>query len=201
MGINDYEEELLHDIRYYGRGKGHIKESEIWSMAYPMFTVATKEFRNKWWYPTLNALQSQYIFESIKRIVELDKIRVISEPELTWREKEFEYSDRTTRQDMTVAAKIKKGVIKIESHRILYHEETLTFPFCEVDLSLLVNLYGLDDGIIKNRCEGNFESMYFKDGFISMYLMAEQVAYTELSSLREIYKWVTKTDGELVNLI
>ena len=60
--INNYEEEIVHDILYHARGKGYITESEIVDLAYPMI-MGFKE-RNETDCSELNFLQSYQIFPS-----------------------------------------------------------------------------------------------------------------------------------------
>ena len=71
--INNYEEEIVHDILYHARGKGYITESEIVDLAYPMI-MGFKE-RNETDCSELNFLQSYQIFDSLKRLVFLNKLQ------------------------------------------------------------------------------------------------------------------------------
>jgi hypothetical protein len=142
-----YFQEILHDILYLGRGNGGLRESEIFSLGYPLI-IADDEMHGP---SILNALQSHYMFESMKKIVEINGIRVIGDTHLPPLRGERLINDcffYTTRQDMAIADKVKKGLIKIESRPIRYEDGSFSR---QADVGLLRDLYGLDDGIVKNR--------------------------------------------------
>jgi len=150
-----YEQELMHDICYYGRGRGRITESELFLKGYSIIIGALEEnLRRGIPFSYLNVLQSHYIFESLKRMVELAGIKVVAEPDLTWREKQEENNICLTRRDMETAAKIKKGEIKLERRGLRFEHGVFGKPYC-INLRLIVDQYGLDDGIVKSRCQEN----------------------------------------------
>jgi len=167
--IGNWEQELMHDIMYYARGKGcRIKEQELFTMARPIIIAADEKTGRL---PrSINALQCHYIFESLKRIVELNKITVDCDSlasHIDWELDSFDFSPPSI-GEMRIAGKIKSGEIAIENREILFAKNKCwgVARISLLNLSFLRNLYGLDDGIVKelgdwqeNRSKGNIERL------------------------------------------
>ena len=140
---NRYEMEIVHDILYKARGKGYVTETEIFNMAYPMIMGFDRNENYPYVYSELNFLQSYQIFDSLKRLVSLEKMQV--------------KADKESKENgilfyMYAAQKVKSGVYPIVSFppRLIHRHY-----YCNRDdyTNLLQNLYGLTDGIIKSRFE------------------------------------------------
>lgn len=131
--INNYEEEIVHDILYHARGKGYITESKIVHLAYPMIMGFKK--RNETGYSELNFLQSYQIFDSLKRLVLLNKLQVKSD------------GMSSLLSFMYLASQIKSGKITLSdaSGGKGYSR------FFNAPANFLQELYGLTDGIVKPR--------------------------------------------------
>lgn len=131
--INNYEEEIVHDILYHARGKGYITESKIVHLAYPMIMGFKK--RNETGCSELNFLQSYQIFDSLKRLVLLNKLQVKSD------------GMSSLLSFMYLASQIKSGEITLSdaSGGKGYSR------FFNAPANFLQELYGLTDGIVKPR--------------------------------------------------
>lgn len=131
--INNYEEEIVHDILYHARGKGYITESKIVHLAYPMIMGFKK--RNETGCSELNFLQSYQIFDSLKRLVLLNKLQVKSD------------GMSSLLSFMYLASQIKSGKITLSdaSGGKGYSR------FFNAPANFLQELYGLTDGIVKPR--------------------------------------------------
>ncbi len=131
--INNYEEEIVHDILYHARGKGYITESKIVHLAYPMIMGFKK--RNETGCSELNFLQSYRIFDSLKRLVLLNKLQVKSD------------GMSSLLSFMYLASQIKSGKITLSdaSGGKGYSR------FFNAPANFLQELYGLTDGIVKPR--------------------------------------------------
>lgn len=131
--INNYEEEIVHDILYHARGKGYITESKIVHLAYPMIMGFKK--RNETGCSELNFLQSYQIFDSLKRLVLLNKLQVKSD------------GMSSLLSFMYLASQIKSGEITLSdaSGGKGYSR------FSNAPANFLQELYGLTDGIVKPR--------------------------------------------------
>ena len=131
--INNYEEEIVHDILYHARGKGYITELEIVDLAYPMI-MGLKE-RNETDCSELNFLQSYQSFDSLKRLVFLNKLQVKSD------------GMSSLLSFMYLASQIKSGEITLSdvSGGKGYSR------FFNDYANYLQELYGLTDGIVKPR--------------------------------------------------
>ena len=170
--INNYEEEIVHDILYHARGKGYITELEIVDLAYPMIMgfkernetdcgkgyiteleivdlaypmiMGFKE-RNETDCSELNFLQSYQIFDSLKRLVFLNKLQVKSD------------GMSSLLSFMYLASQIKSGEITLSdvSGGKGYSR------FFNDYANYLQELYGLTDGIVKPRSHfGNRRIVY-----------------------------------------
>ena len=141
---NRYEMEIVHDILYKARGKGYVTETEIFDMAYPMIMGFERKKDDPYYYSELNFLQSYLIFDSLKRLVLLEKMQV--------------KVDKASRENrilfcMYTAHKVKSGEYAIENNGVSFDfYRQRHYPFrthhCE---DLLQQLYGMTDGIIKSR--------------------------------------------------
>ena len=131
--INNYEEEIVHDILYHARGKGYITESKIVHLAYPMIMGFKK--RNETGCSELNFLQSYRIFDSLKRLVLLNKLQVKSD------------GMSSLLSFMYLASQIKSGKITLSDAS----GGKGYYRFFNAPANFLQELYGLTDGIVKPR--------------------------------------------------
>lgn len=143
--INNYEEQIIHDILYLARGKGFITEIEVFNYARPMILgyshlkidndigLASYLLNGK-----TNLLQSYNIFDSIKRLVALEKLRV--------------ESCGNNCNYIFIAMQTAKKYC-------LYHDLVKNYLSNKSSLEnryykKLDNMYGIYDGEIKERCCG-----------------------------------------------
>lgn len=169
--INNYEQEIIHDILYEARGKGYITDEAVFKRAFPMimgfgakvrhcglYSEISQQYNisayktceydvDEFVYSELNFLQSYHVFDSIKRIIELNKLRVITAK----KNKENRILDC-----LYAAAKYVEIPVIVKNDFYIFDEESFSgygMRGQQSGTELLDALYGINDGRIKLRSE------------------------------------------------
>ena len=135
MAINNYEEEIIHDILYEAREKGYIIDLRVFEMALPMimgFNEA-RRYSGTFLLSELNFLQSYHIFGSIKRIIILNGMRVVQ-------------VEKHKQLLFACICAAKEYATRYDGLKNDFQEE------CG-GMQLLNSLYGLRDGRVRSRRE------------------------------------------------